>query len=176
MCFTHNYFSYLYLLTDLLLHFQRKGEPYCHNPCYASEFGPGGFGHGGTESHKYWHVTSVEYVTTSLFYNYRYFRTVAIFSKGVWTCREILSAYYLLGKLVFTKIDQNSAYRVLRFSKQYVLPSSSFAVLSVHLTIKAWRKYSCESFRRWGCSAESLKPLPYIIYCDQLDYAALYVN
>ncbi|RMX40457.1 hypothetical protein pdam_00009447 [Pocillopora damicornis] len=32
---------------------ERKGQPYCHNPCYASEFGPGGFGHGGTESHKY---------------------------------------------------------------------------------------------------------------------------
>ncbi|CAH3133340.1 unnamed protein product [Porites lobata] len=34
-------------------HAERKGEPYCHNPCYASEFGPRGFGHGGTESHKY---------------------------------------------------------------------------------------------------------------------------
>ncbi|XP_020611640.1 cysteine-rich protein 1-like isoform X1 [Orbicella faveolata] len=32
---------------------KRKGQPYCHNPCYASQFGPGGFGHGGTESHKY---------------------------------------------------------------------------------------------------------------------------
>ncbi|XP_020611641.1 cysteine-rich protein 1-like isoform X2 [Orbicella faveolata] len=34
-------------------HAERKGQPYCHNPCYASQFGPGGFGHGGTESHKY---------------------------------------------------------------------------------------------------------------------------
>ncbi|XP_078382236.1 cysteine-rich protein 2-like [Oculina patagonica] len=34
-------------------HAEHQGHPYCHNPCYASEFGPGGFGHGGTESHKY---------------------------------------------------------------------------------------------------------------------------
>ncbi|CAH3141490.1 unnamed protein product [Pocillopora meandrina] len=40
--------SCLYMILDV-----RKGQPYCHNPCYASEFGPGGFGHGGTESHKY---------------------------------------------------------------------------------------------------------------------------
>ena len=31
---------------------QREGKPYCHNPCYAKLFGPGGYGHGGTESHK----------------------------------------------------------------------------------------------------------------------------
>ncbi|XP_015749371.1 PREDICTED: cysteine-rich protein 1-like isoform X2 [Acropora digitifera] len=35
-------------------HAERKGQPYCHKPCYAAEFGPKGFGHGGiTESHKY---------------------------------------------------------------------------------------------------------------------------
>ena len=38
----------------LLFLLQRKGQPYCHKPCYAAEFGPKGFGHGGiTESHKY---------------------------------------------------------------------------------------------------------------------------
>ena len=34
-------------------HAQREGKPYCHVPCYASLFGPGGFGRGGAESHKY---------------------------------------------------------------------------------------------------------------------------
>ena len=57
-------FSLIFIDWSFFLYFQRKGQPYCHNPCYASQFGPGGFGHGGTESHKYWHVTSVEYVTT----------------------------------------------------------------------------------------------------------------
>ena len=32
---------------------QHEGKPYCNKPCYAALFGPGGFGHGGTESHKY---------------------------------------------------------------------------------------------------------------------------
>lgn len=34
-------------------HLQHEGKPYCHTPCYSSMFGPGGFGRGGTESHKY---------------------------------------------------------------------------------------------------------------------------
>ncbi|XP_031561751.1 cysteine-rich protein 2-like [Actinia tenebrosa] len=34
-------------------HAEKNGKPYCHKPCYAALFGPGGFGHGGTESHKY---------------------------------------------------------------------------------------------------------------------------
>ncbi|XP_076444271.1 cysteine-rich protein 1-like [Babylonia areolata] len=34
-------------------HAEHNGDPYCLDPCYSSEFGPGGFGHGGTESHKY---------------------------------------------------------------------------------------------------------------------------
>ena len=32
---------------------QHENKPYCNNPCYSSMFGPGGFGRGGTESHKY---------------------------------------------------------------------------------------------------------------------------
>ncbi|XP_064617871.1 cysteine-rich protein 1-like [Liolophura sinensis] len=34
-------------------HAERDGKPYCHKPCYSALFGPGGFGHGGTESYKY---------------------------------------------------------------------------------------------------------------------------
>ncbi|XP_036928604.1 cysteine-rich protein 1 isoform X1 [Acanthopagrus latus] len=34
-------------------HAEHEGKPYCHKPCYAAMFGPGGFGRGGTESHKY---------------------------------------------------------------------------------------------------------------------------
>merc|ERR1712189_175156 len=34
-------------------HAENSGKPYCHNPCYSALFGPGGFGRGGTESHKY---------------------------------------------------------------------------------------------------------------------------
>ncbi|WP_411027210.1 cysteine-rich protein 1, partial [Salmonella sp. s54925] len=34
-------------------HAEHEGKPYCNKPCYSSLFGPGGFGHGGTESHKY---------------------------------------------------------------------------------------------------------------------------
>ncbi|TKS86944.1 Cysteine-rich protein 1 [Collichthys lucidus] len=34
-------------------HAEHDGKPYCHRPCYGALFGPGGFGHGGTESHKY---------------------------------------------------------------------------------------------------------------------------
>ena len=33
--------------------FQHDGKPYCNNPCYSALFGPGGFGRGGAESHKY---------------------------------------------------------------------------------------------------------------------------
>ncbi|ESP01374.1 hypothetical protein LOTGIDRAFT_212864 [Lottia gigantea] len=32
-------------------HSEREGKPYCNKPCYAVLFGPGGYGHGGTESH-----------------------------------------------------------------------------------------------------------------------------
>lgn len=35
-------------------HAEHQGKPYCNKPCYSALFGPGGFGHGGTESHKYW--------------------------------------------------------------------------------------------------------------------------
>eukprot|EP00794_Sanderia_malayensis_P011920 gene11920-13154_t len=34
-------------------HAEHDGKPYCHQPCYSALFGPGGFGHGGAESHKY---------------------------------------------------------------------------------------------------------------------------
>lgn len=34
-------------------HSQHEGTPYCHVPCYSSLYGPGGFGHGGAESHDY---------------------------------------------------------------------------------------------------------------------------
>lgn len=34
-------------------HAEHEGKPYCHKPCYSALFGPGGFGHGGTESHKF---------------------------------------------------------------------------------------------------------------------------
>ncbi|KAI6656374.1 Ras association domain-containing protein 2-like isoform X1 [Oopsacas minuta] len=33
-------------------HSEHKGMPYCDVPCYSALFGPGGFGRGGTESHK----------------------------------------------------------------------------------------------------------------------------
>eukprot|EP00730_Choanoeca_flexa_P016774 TRINITY_DN7993_c0_g1_i1.p3 TRINITY_DN7993_c0_g1~~TRINITY_DN7993_c0_g1_i1.p3 ORF type:complete len:114 (+),score=3.64 TRINITY_DN7993_c0_g1_i1:951-1292(+) len=32
---------------------EHGGKPYCQTPCYQAEFGAGGFGRGGTESHKY---------------------------------------------------------------------------------------------------------------------------
>eukprot|EP00053_Salpingoeca_punica_P024687 m.14225 g.14225 ORF g.14225 m.14225 type:complete len:102 (-) comp7072_c0_seq1:247-552(-) len=32
---------------------EHEGTPYCEKPCFGAMFGPGGFGHGGTESHKY---------------------------------------------------------------------------------------------------------------------------
>ncbi|XP_078089783.1 cysteine-rich protein 1 [Mustelus asterias] len=32
---------------------EHDGMPYCTRPCYGALFGPKGFGHGGTESHKY---------------------------------------------------------------------------------------------------------------------------
>ena len=32
---------------------QHERKPYCNTPCYSALFGPGGFGHGGTEAHKY---------------------------------------------------------------------------------------------------------------------------
>lgn len=42
-------------------HAERQGQPYCHKPCYAAEFGPKGFGHGGTtESHKYWSTIFIQ--------------------------------------------------------------------------------------------------------------------
>jgi len=34
-------------------HAEHDGQPYCNKPCYAALFGPGGFGHGGTESHTF---------------------------------------------------------------------------------------------------------------------------
>ncbi|XP_004205593.1 cysteine-rich protein 1 isoform X1 [Hydra vulgaris] len=34
-------------------HAEHGGVPYCHIPCYSALFGPGGFGHGGAESHNY---------------------------------------------------------------------------------------------------------------------------
>uniref|UniRef100_A0A3Q1DD98 Cysteine-rich protein 1 n=2 Tax=Amphiprion ocellaris TaxID=80972 RepID=A0A3Q1DD98_AMPOC len=34
-------------------HAEHNGKPYCHKPCYGALFGPGGYGHGGTESHTY---------------------------------------------------------------------------------------------------------------------------
>ncbi|XP_062504426.1 cysteine-rich protein 1-like [Corticium candelabrum] len=34
-------------------HAEKDGKPYCNVPCYSSLFGPKGFGHGGTESHRY---------------------------------------------------------------------------------------------------------------------------
>ena len=72
--------------TCTMLSFQRDGKPYCHKPCYAALFGPGGkrsiehnsalsielpthahvsllfsgYGHGGTESHKYWKTRIVD--------------------------------------------------------------------------------------------------------------------
>ena len=56
--------------------------------------------------------------------NYRYFRTVAIFSKVVWTCREILRVYYLPEKQVKNdRLTERSTW------------SSSLAVLSIHMTI-----------------------------------------
>ncbi|KXJ05432.1 Cysteine-rich protein 1 [Exaiptasia diaphana] len=33
--------------------YEHRGIPYCNIPCYSFLFGPGGYGHGGTESHKY---------------------------------------------------------------------------------------------------------------------------
>ncbi|KAL5018353.1 hypothetical protein ScPMuIL_004075 [Solemya velum] len=32
-------------------HSDHEGKPYCTKPCYGALFGPGGYGHGGTESH-----------------------------------------------------------------------------------------------------------------------------
>merc|ERR1712002_193338 len=34
-------------------HAEHEGKPYCHTPCYAKLFGPGGFGRGGCESFVY---------------------------------------------------------------------------------------------------------------------------
>jgi len=34
-------------------HSEHEGQPYCDKPCYAAMFGPGGYGHGGTESHTF---------------------------------------------------------------------------------------------------------------------------
>ncbi|CAK9297716.1 unnamed protein product [Gordionus sp. m RMFG-2023] len=34
-------------------HAEHGGKPYCHIPCYASLYGPRGYGRGGTESHIY---------------------------------------------------------------------------------------------------------------------------
>ncbi|XP_048590216.1 ras association domain-containing protein 2 isoform X1 [Nematostella vectensis] len=34
-------------------HSEHRGIPYCNLPCYSLLFGPGGYGHGGTESHKH---------------------------------------------------------------------------------------------------------------------------
>jgi len=34
-------------------HAEHEGNPYCHKPCYSAEFGPKGYGHGGTESHTF---------------------------------------------------------------------------------------------------------------------------
>uniref|UniRef100_A0A452VKA0 LIM zinc-binding domain-containing protein n=1 Tax=Ursus maritimus TaxID=29073 RepID=A0A452VKA0_URSMA len=34
-------------------HAEHEGKPYCNHPCYASMFGPKGFGRGGAESHTF---------------------------------------------------------------------------------------------------------------------------
>uniref|UniRef100_A0A0N5AUU6 Cysteine-rich protein 1 n=1 Tax=Syphacia muris TaxID=451379 RepID=A0A0N5AUU6_9BILA len=33
-------------------HLEHEGQPYC-NQCHSAQFGPKGFGHGGTESHTF---------------------------------------------------------------------------------------------------------------------------
>lgn len=45
--------AYSLLMYLFKIVFKHQGKPYCHNPCYSALFGPGGFGRGGTESHKY---------------------------------------------------------------------------------------------------------------------------
>ncbi|XP_031563602.1 ras association domain-containing protein 4-like [Actinia tenebrosa] len=86
-------------------HSEHRGIPYCNIPCYSFLFGPGGYGHGGTESHKYYDEekfprAGLEAIRNDIFPRLRAYNTYFENRKALQlSCREVNGQFVLEGVL-----------------------------------------------------------------------------